>query len=205
MKDGSLHWKNRNLTGQSFGMLTAIQPSHSDGKKMHWLFKCTCGNVLTKSGYAVTREVKRGGAPNCGCATRKLIGAKNTTHGMSRHPAYAVWRSMCDRCRLPTHQAWKNYGARGIVVCAEWEASFENFWRDMGATYRRGLTLDRLDNNGDYDMQNCAWRTHKQQAQNTRRYTGVDMFALSEQTGVPRSTLYYRWKRGLPLIKSTTL
>jgi hypothetical protein len=82
-------------------------------------------------------------------------------------------------------------------VCAEWAASFENFWRDMGPSYRRGLTLDRLDNDQGYSIHNCEWRTYKQQAQNTRRYTGIDMFALSTQTGVPRSTLFYRWKKGL--------
>ena len=75
---------------------------------------------------------------------------------------------MKDRCRLPTHQAWANYGGRGVSVCSAWQASFEAFWADMGPTYAKGLTLDRLDNSGDYTPENCAWRTYTDQSNNRR-------------------------------------
>src|SRR5574343_575843 len=86
---------------------------------------------------------------------RQTLSAKLTGHGMSKHPAYAVWRPMLARCGTPSHPAFKNYGARGITVCARWRKSFENFWEDMGPTYRRGLTLERTNNARGYSPANC--------------------------------------------------
>jgi hypothetical protein len=122
---------------------------------------------------------------------------------MSKHPAYAVWRSMCDRCRLPSHQAWANYGGRGITVCERWQEAFEHFWEDMGPSYQPGLTLDRIDNEGNYTYENCRWVPYKVQALNRRGNIGVDLATLSQKTGIARSTLYYRFQRGLPLTAPT--
>jgi hypothetical protein len=203
MTDGKLHHRTPRLTGQIFGVLTAVNPEHSDGKKRYWRFRCQCGNHCVKVGTEVRKEVKRGGMPNCGCATGRLIAKKNSTHGMSRHPAYAVWRSMVDRCTLPTHQAWTNYGGRGITVCEQWRLSFENFWRDMGGAYVRGLDLDRVDNNGPYSPQNCRWATRRTNTRNKRNSLNVDITEIHLRTGIPRSTLYYRLRNGLSLTSST--
>lgn len=200
MKDGKRHHNFRDLTGQTFGVLTALHPSHTDGKKWHWTYRCQCGRLVTKVGHDVTKELKRGGTPNCGCLTRQLVGAKNATHGLSKHPAYAVWRSMIDRCRLPSHKAWKNYGGRGITVCERWQESFENFWADMGPTYQRGLDLDRRDNDGPYSPENCRWVPRRVNTLNKRNsLRDVDVMALARETGISRSTLYYRLKNGWPL------
>lgn len=204
MKDGRLHWINRDLGGQTFGALTALHPERSDGRKMHWRFLCTCGTQCVKVGADVTKEVKRGGTPNCGCLSAYLVRKANATHGMSKHPAYAVWASMRARCGRPTHVAWRNYGGRGITVCAAWQNSFDAFWADMGPTYAPGLTLDRIDNSRGYSPSNCRWAGWKAQARNRRGAQPVDIQALSEETGIPRSTLYYRLRRGLPLTSSTT-
>ena len=206
MRDGKLHWKNRDLTGQTFGELLAVRPVGSDGKKMRWEFRCSCGNLVVKCGADVTKEVKRGGRPNCGCMTRRLIGEKNTKHGMSAHPAYAVWRALLDRCRLPSHQAWKNYGGRGIAVCERWQASFENFWADMGETYQHGLDIDRIDNSKGYCPENCHWTTRIENCRN-KRNTRIPGWALDKATesGVNRSTLYYRVEHGLPLEQACRL
>jgi hypothetical protein len=125
---------------------------------------------------------------------------------MSKHPAYAVWRSMCDRCRLPTHQAWKNYGARGIVVSPEWEASFDAFWRDMGSTYQVGLTIERVNNDAGYSTANCVWVTHKTNSRNTRRsrrimtpWGEMTVAEASERSGIGVTTLLYRLDHGVSL------
>jgi hypothetical protein len=123
---------------------------------------------------------------------------KGETHGMSRHPAYAVWRSMKNRCELDTHHAWHNYGGRGITVCGRWHL-FKNFWADMGETYKPGLSLERTDNNLGYCPQNCQWVTPRQQARNTRSNRMIKtpqgemlLIEASELSGIGMTTLLYR-------------
>lgn len=199
MKVGDLHWRSPNLTGQTFGCLTAIRPSHSDGKRQYWVYQCVCGAEVTRVGSEVARLANRERIQSCGCQH----GRATTKHGLSFHPAYAVYRNMLDRCRLPSHKAWKNYGGRGITVCARWQESFENFWADMKETYQPGLTLDRKDNSLGYSPENCRWVTYKTQALNRRGNIGLDLKALSLETGIPRSTLYYRYRNGLSLTSPT--
>lgn len=203
MKDGSLHWKNRDLTGQTFGHLIALHPSHSDGKKMRWVFRCGCGAIVTKVGADVTKAIKKGQTPSCGCLTVRIQQEQHVTHGMSKHPIYAVWRSMIDRCRLPSHQAWKNYGARGITVCPEWQASFEQFWDDMGPTYRPGLTLDRRENSSGYSPTNCRWVSRTVQGRNRRGnhlictpWGDTTVSEAAEKSGIRYTTILYRLAAG---------
>ena len=200
MTGGKKHHNFKDLTGQRFGMLVALRPSHSDGKRWYWELQCDCGETCKKQTADLSAEMKRGGTPNCGCATKRLISKANSKHGMTKHPAYAVYRSMIDRCRLPTHQAWKNYGGRGISVCSRWQESFVNFWEDMGPSYQKGLTLERLDNELDYSPDNCQWVSMRDQTMNKRTSVRcADIPQLSKETGIAKSTLYYRAKKGQPL------
>jgi hypothetical protein len=130
----------------------------------------------------------------------EFISTKNSTHGMSGHPAYSVYRSMIDRCRLPTHQAWRNYGGRGIQVCESWQRGFQYFWGDMADTYAPGLDLDRKDNDGPYSPENCHWVSRRQNSMN-RRITirVVDVPQLSRLSGIGKTTLYNRLKAGWPV------
>ena len=193
-----MHHRAKDYTGQVFGCLTAVKYAGTNGRRSMWAFRCTCGKEVIRGALDVEKYARRGGTPSCGC----MVGVKSRSHGMSKHPVYAVWRSMKDRCRLPTHQAWHNYGARGITVCPRWEASFEDFWADMGPTYMPGLTLDRRDNNGDYTPENCRWVTPEVQAQNTRSALPVDLKKAVSLTGIPRSTLMYRWHRSQSMTSS---
>jgi hypothetical protein len=197
MKAGKLRHGSLDLTGQIFGMLTAVRRLHSNGKHWVWLFQCRCGQQTDRVGQDVKRSVTRGQFPHCGCMKHTLQSEAKKTHGMSRHPAYAVWRSMKDRCELPSHQAWRNYGGRGITVCPRWRQSFQNFWDDMGGSYQRGLDLDRKDNNGNYRKDNCRWVARRINCMNRRATIRLaDVRVLAKEHGLSPSTLYYRIKHG---------
>ena len=197
-----MHHRAKDITGLRVGYLTALRYHGSDGKQSLWVVRCDCGAEKLMPASEMKKQAARGIVASCGCKRRESISARRTQHGMSKHPAYAVWRSMCDRCRLPSHHAWHNYGARGITVCERWAASFAAFWADMGPTYRPGLTLDRIDNSAGYSPENCRWATYGQQANNTRMNRMVgDKTAtqLAQELGVKRSTMYYRLAKGVPV------
>ena len=197
-----MHHRAKDISGLRVGYLTALKYHGSDGRRSLWVIRCDCGTEKLMDPSEYKKLGKRGVVASCGCKRKETIGQRNTRHGMSKHPAYAVWRSMMDRCNLSTHQAWGNYGARGISVCERWSASFDNFWEDMGPTYASGLTLDRKDNSQGYSPDNCRWATYTQQANNTRAnrvVLGKTAAQLAQELGVKRSTMYYRLAAGVPL------
>lgn len=196
--------RQKDITGLRVGYLSATKRIGSDGRRSVWMISCDCGQTRVMKIQNYMKLVREGRPASCGCKKKELQSAAHQKHGMSRHPVFAVWRSMLDRCRLPSHQAWNNYGGRGIIVCQRWQESFENFWVDMGPTYQRGLCLDRIDNNGPYAPENCRWATYRQQARNTRKTRMVDsplgrmlVCELSELTGIGQTTLLYRISRGV--------
>lgn len=91
-----------------------------------------------------------------------------TTHGMARTPLYKVWSEMKRRCKNPNDPKYKYYGARGISVCASWD-SFENFYRDMGERPTPKHSIDRINNDGNYEPENCRWATALEQRHNQRK------------------------------------
>lgn len=195
-----MHHRAKDITGQTSGFLTAIRYEGSDGKKSIWTIRCTCGKEFRMPAVEFMRKKQK----SCGCMTKQLIGEKNRKHGATDTPLYNVWHSMKERCETPTAQAWKNYGGRGIRVCEEWSKSFEAFRDDMGPTYQKGLTLDRIDVNGNYEPKNCRWITMKEQCRNrrTNRYIetpwGMTTVAeASEKSGIKQTTLLYRLDHGV--------
>lgn len=196
-----MHHRARDITGARSHSLTAIAYAGSDGKKSLWKVRCDCGKELIMP----ATEFLKGKQKSCGCQRSAEISAALSTHGMSKHPVYAVWRSMRDRCRLPTHQAWANYGGRGIKVCPEWDTSFEAFWRDMGSAYQKGLSLDRIDVDGNYTPENCRWVSMKTQGRNKRNNWVIEtpwgrmtVSEAAEKSNIGVTTLLYRLNHKCP-------
>lgn len=115
------------------------------------------------------KDVRHGNTVSCGCAQKKT----KLTHGHTSHRRlsreYSVWMAMRSRCYDSAHASFRNYGARGIRVCDRWRDSFENFLSDMGPRPSAGHSIDRINNDGDYEPQNCRWATIAQQRANMRR------------------------------------
>lgn len=183
------------IVGKTFGFLEILEERRVKeglGKSLFQVkARCICG--VTK--WVEERSVRRGLVKSCGrCASK--------THGASKSNEYAVWRSLLARCNNPKHQAYCNYGGRGITVCSEW-AVFENFIRDMGTQPFKGASIDRINNDKGYCADNCRWVNATQQNRNRRTNRLVSIEGItktvsewSELSGVRHNTICYRLDRG---------
>lgn len=195
--------KKLDLGGKTFGRLLVLSECaerNQDGLVI-WRCRCDCGKEVLVAGASL----KKGGTKSCGCRRLdhlRALGGRKRTHGKSTEPIYQVWRSMVKRCHLPSASGYKNYGGRGIKVCEAW-MDFQAFYADMGDA-PTGLSIDRIDVNGDYEPSNCRWATQKQQSENRRNSRRVDVCGqqiplreAAKQLGIPPHTLYWRVKRGI--------
>lgn len=148
------------LTDMTFGELRAARFVSGRG----WLCECSCGGEKTVRGGALTS----GNVISCGC--RANLSLHSVTHGMTGQAEYIAWKAMKARCLNPNHKSYAGYGGRGISICKEWECSFENFFRDMGFRPSELHSVDRIDNDGNYEPSNCRWATKAEQTRNRRPY-----------------------------------
>jgi hypothetical protein len=155
------------ISGKRFGRLVAIARIGIDERNNAlWRCQCDCGATAVIAGS----NMRRGATSSCGCLRRETSSAQSRKHGLAGIPEWRIWSGMRARCSNPNNKAYKWYGARGIKVCERWcgPDGFMNFIADMGRRPSPNLSIDRIDNDGNYEPGNCRWATAKQQSQNRR-------------------------------------
>ena len=183
--------------GDSYGRLSVIkemEPRICKSRSVRVvLCECDCGEV---KGFLLN-DLRQQNTLSCGCLNSERVVERNTSHGLTGHELYSVWQGMKDRCNNQKSNAYKDYGGRGIKICEEWN-DFKTFMDDMGPR-PFGYTLERMDNDSGYGVDNCKWATRATQANNQRsnhiiEYDGAKMTATqwSEKLGGNKALVRHR-------------
>lgn len=189
--------------GTVFNWLTVVSGPHRRAKSssLFWMCQCRCGSPPR---LVAGRYLRSGHSRSCGCIHAVAVRESSKLGGASALPEHAVWYAMIARCERPGDAGFKNYGARGISVCDRWH-SFDLFMADMGRRPTSKHSIDRIDNDGNYEPGNCRWATREEQARNTRRARPITIggrtMLLNEWAkliGVCASALAERLAKGLP-------
>lgn len=164
---GKIYSRITDLSGQKYQMLTPILPVAKKNRGVHWLFLCDCGRTKAIRWDSVVRNDEP--VISCGCQ-------QNEQHGMTDSPEWSSFQSAKSRCTRPNLANYSAYGGRGIEFRFK---SFDEFYKELGPR-PEGLSLDRIDPNGHYEVGNVRWATDRQQAQNKRKYTTIDRYTDDE-------------------------
>ena len=191
------------LKGKAFGTLTVIERVENNmHKKAQWLCRCRCGGTT----IVPTGALRSGNTSSCGCLRLIRLAESNrekkSVHGLYGTPLYVVWQGMKKRCNNETNKSYRWYGNRGISVCEEWVEflPFYNWAIENG--YAKGLHLDRIDSDGDYEPSNCRFVTCKENQRNKRnnvKYRGVAISKYCEEHGLEKMLVYSRLRAGWDL------
>ena len=167
-----------------------------------WHCTCDCGNELVVR----ASSLRCGNTCSCGCLQRDRSAAAALIHGGVGTPTYAVWSKIIERCYNPRTHLYSFYGGRGIRMSHRWRESYAAFRSDMGERPSSAHSIDRINNDGDYEVGNCRWATRAQQARNTSRniiitHNGESlcMTDWAKRIGVSPGTIAYRLRVGLPI------
>lgn len=206
------HQKFTDHTGRVYTHLTVLgyappRVSVAGNKSPAWWCKCVCGTVKSIREH----QLKYGKAKSCGCRRWEMISKSNTTHGMKHTVEYNAWKEMKQRCDNPKMHAYHSYGGRGITVCERWSHSFENFLQDVGRKPSHLHSIDRINNDGNYEPGNVRWATKKEQGRNRRSNTHIEHNGQSlcvsewcEVYGLHTNTFLNRLNRGWSIERSLT-
>ena len=194
--------------GDVYGRLTIIQ----EAKYMHYKdngrikklrrFKCLCD--CGKQTIVFLSNLRSGITKSCGCLREEII----TKHGMNATSEYKCWQNIRERCNNKKYIGYYNYGGRGITVCDRW-MKFENFYKDMRGKPGPEYSIDRIDNDGNYEPENCRWATQEQQANNRSSNVLIkfknktqNIKQWSNELGINYGTLQKRIEKGWPIEKA---
>lgn len=187
----------KDLTNKRFNRLVAIKTVGVDkNKKIIWECLCDCGNTCNVTSNSLMVKDTQ----SCGCLKKESRKNRkpSLTHGGSGTRLYSIWKGVRNRCFYLNSKNYERYGGRGITVCEEWKDNFVNF-RDWSLSngYKEGLTIDRIDNNGNYEPSNCKWSTNKEQQNNkennvliTYQNETKTLSQWAEEKGINNSALW---------------
>jgi hypothetical protein len=186
--------------GDRYGRLTIIKEVSKRNNTRWFLCACDCGTVKPFCLAAMRR--KDNPSMSCGCYKDEIFITRNTSHRLSRSPIYNVWQAMIQRCTNPKNKSFNNYGARGITVCQDW-FSFSCFCKwAFNSGYKKNLTIDRINNDGNYEPLNCKWSTDAEQSRNNRKtikitFNGVTLCLKdwADKIGICSTSLKKRLKK----------
>ena len=189
------------ITGKKFGRLTVIGYACTNkSRKSVWKCKCECG----KETFVVGNRLIKGHTKSCGCLRVDSATRIATKHGYSKTRLYGIWCAMKGRCTNQNNTSYERYGGRGIAICDEWQNNFQAFYNwAISHGYSDESSIDRIDNNGNYEPSNCRWVTMKEQSNNrsssvclTHNGETHTLKEWSELTGIKYTTLYSRYSVG---------
>lgn len=207
--------ERKSIVGNTYGRLKVIKLDRKEKRKdknaynYYYLCKCSCG----KEKVIKKENLENGSTKSCGCyqieVATKNLNKINTKHGYSKHDGtkeklYGVWRAIKDRCFNPNNKFYQYYGGRGINVYKDWKDDYVKFrtWA-LNNGYKIGLEIDRIDNNGNYEPDNCRWIPHRENLYNRNntikvKVNGIvhNIDELSKKFNIKKSTLLSRYERG---------
>jgi hypothetical protein len=203
--------KIKDLTGQKYNRLTVIKFSHQLNHKSQWLCQCDCGKETIVDGY----KLKKGITKSCGCYASERarewmkemraegLTQPRITHGLSNLTIYNSWKTMLHRCENKNDKRYHDYGGRGIKVCDEWHDVTKFYQWAVQNGYEEGLSIDRIDVNGNYEPSNCRWADRVMQQNNMRNNVLLTingktktLMTWAREYGIRYDVLISRLRRG---------
>ena len=198
--------KAKDCIGKKFGRLTILKIDHiAENGQTYVLCKCECGTKkIINFG-----SISAGLIVSCGCRQREIQKYGSITHGKRYTRIYNIWCVMKTRCYCKKYREYQNYGGKGVIICEEWLNSFEAFYNwAMSHGYTDNLSIDRIDNNGNYEPSNCRWADRKTQSRNMSRNINIThngethiLKDWAEILGIDYRKMWYRYKKGYPIEK----